>query len=31
MNYVPPSEAQSEYSEQEEEEIKSRLKDLGYI
>jgi adenylyl-sulfate kinase len=31
MSYVPPSEGQSEYSEQEEEEIKSRLKDLGYI
>jgi adenylyl-sulfate kinase len=31
MNYIPPAEGQSEYSEEEEEEIKSRLKDLGYI
>jgi len=31
MNYIPPAGGQSEYSEQEEEEIKSRLKDLGYI
>jgi adenylyl-sulfate kinase len=31
MSYVPPSEAQSQYTDEEEEQIKSRLKDLGYI
>lgn len=31
MSYIPPAQAQSEYSKEEEEEIKSRLKDLGYI
>jgi adenylyl-sulfate kinase len=30
MNYIPPS-GSTEYSEDEEEKIKSRLKDLGYI
>jgi len=31
MNYIPASEAEQEYSEEEEEEIKKRLADLGYI
>ena len=31
MNYVPGADAESEYSDEEEEKIKSRLKDLGYI
>ena len=31
MNYIPGSGTTSDYSEEEEEEIKSRLKDLGYI
>jgi hypothetical protein len=31
MNYIPGMDAESEYSDAEEEEIKSRLKDLGYI
>jgi len=31
MNYIPGSRTTSDYSEEEEEEIKSRLKDLGYI
>ena len=31
MNYVPCADAESEYSDEEEEKIKSRLKDLGYI
>lgn len=31
MSYIPPSEAQSQYTDEEEEQIKSRLKDLGYI
>jgi hypothetical protein len=31
MNYIPAAETVSEYSAQEEEEIKARLKDLGYI
>jgi adenylyl-sulfate kinase len=31
MNYVPGADAESEYSDAEEEKIKSRLKDLGYI
>jgi adenylyl-sulfate kinase len=31
MTYIPPAEGQSEYSDEEEEQIKSRLKDLGYI
>jgi len=31
MQYIPGAEAGAEYSEEEEEKIKSRLKDLGYI
>ena len=31
MNYIPGADAESEYSADEEEEIKARLKDLGYI
>jgi adenylylsulfate kinase len=31
MQYIPADTAQSEYSDEEEEKIKSRLKDLGYI
>jgi adenylyl-sulfate kinase len=31
MNYIPASEGETEYSEEEEEEIKKRLADLGYI
>jgi adenylyl-sulfate kinase len=31
MNYIPGADADTEYSEDEEEEIKARLKDLGYI
>ncbi len=31
MNYVPGADAESEYSDEEEEKIKARLKDLGYI
>jgi adenylyl-sulfate kinase len=31
MGYVPASEAEAEYSEEEEEQIKQRLKALGYI
>jgi adenylyl-sulfate kinase len=31
MNYIPGAAATSDYSAEEEEEIKSRLKDLGYI
>jgi len=31
MNYIPASETEQEYSEEEEEEIKKRLADLGYI
>jgi adenylylsulfate kinase-like enzyme len=31
MGYVPVGEAEQEYSEEEEEEIKKRLSDLGYI
>lgn len=31
MNYIPAADTVTEYSEQEEEEIKKRLKDLGYI
>jgi hypothetical protein len=31
MGYIPASESEQEYSEEEEEEIKKRLADLGYI
>ena len=31
MSYIPGVDAESEYSDEEEEQIKSRLKDLGYI
>lgn len=31
MNYIPPSDMEEEYSAEEEEEIKARLKALGYI
>jgi adenylyl-sulfate kinase len=31
MNYIPAGDAEEEYSEAEEEKIKQRLKDLGYI
>ncbi|MBD3349114.1 MAG: adenylyl-sulfate kinase [Candidatus Eisenbacteria bacterium] len=31
MNYIPATETEQEYSEEEEEEIKKRLSDLGYI
>ena len=31
MGHVPASEGEAEYSEAEEEEIKKRLSDLGYI
>ncbi|MFH1688717.1 MAG: adenylyl-sulfate kinase [Candidatus Eisenbacteria bacterium] len=31
MNYIPASDTEGEYSEEEEEEIKKRLADLGYI
>ena len=31
MNYIPAAETEQEYSEEEEEEIKKRLADLGYI
>jgi adenylyl-sulfate kinase len=31
MNFIPGADAESEYSEEEEEKIKARLKDLGYI
>jgi hypothetical protein len=31
MGHIEASEAQTEYSEKEEEEIKKRLADLGYI
>lgn len=31
MNYVPGADAESEYSDEEESKIKSRLRDLGYI
>jgi adenylyl-sulfate kinase len=31
MGYIEPSETETEYSEEEEEEIKKRLADLGYI
>jgi len=31
MNYIPGSGTTSDYSAEEEEEIKARLKDLGYI
>jgi hypothetical protein len=31
MSYVPGADAESEYSDEEEEKIKTRLKDLGYI
>jgi adenylyl-sulfate kinase len=31
MNYIPGADAETEYSADEEEEIKARLKDLGYI
>jgi hypothetical protein len=31
MGLIPAAECATEYSEEEEEEIKKRLKDLGYI
>jgi adenylylsulfate kinase len=31
MGYIPAAESETEYSEEEEEEIKKRLRDLGYI
>jgi adenylylsulfate kinase len=31
MGYIPPANAEEEYSEEEEEKIKQRLRDLGYI